>query len=367
MKPTRALAPVRLSQPARSLGATFARCGVVAALGVGSVWAIRLAVAQQALPTTAASARAWLTTTDLERAVLPVLVFALALGGAVLLGAAALYGALRALGCARAAAAFGWVVLPALRRRVDRAVAIGMLASITTVGVGGLASSAHALDAGDATVVRDPAPITELDDAPAVSLAPATLADAVRDPDAPAIEPGDAPTDAATRDDAASTVTRAPDAASSNATVDPALTGARAEPQDAPDDAPAGALDPTINGSASSSDAVRTGSGDADTTRTGEVPGAPAPAPVSSTPPSTAPSTAPSNAAQQYVVAPGDDLWSIATRQLARHRGVDGASLDAHDVAPYWVAVVEANRATLRSGNPNLIYSGETLALPAFA
>jgi hypothetical protein len=365
MKPTRALAAVRLSQPARSLGATFARCGVVAALGVGSVWAIRLASSQQALPTTTASARAWLTTTDLERAVLPVLVFALALGGVVLLGAAALYGALRALGCARAAAAFGWVVLPALRRRVDRAVAIGMLASITTVGVGGLASAAHALDVGDATVVRDPAPTTALDDAPAASPAPATLADAVRDPDAPA--------DAATRDDAISTVTRAPDAASSNATLDPApqsdpaLMGPRAEPQDAPDDAPVVALDPTINGFASSSGAVRTGSDDADTTRTGEVLGAPAPAPVSSAPPSATPSTRPSTVAQQYVVVPGDDLWSIATRQLARHRGVDGASLDAHDVAPYWVAVVEANRATLRSGNPNLIYSGETLALPAFA
>jgi nucleoid-associated protein YgaU len=34
------------------------------------------------------------------------------------------------------------------------------------------------------------------------------------------------------------------------------------------------------------------------------------------------------------------------------------------EVAPYWVSVVEANRNSIRSGNPDLIYPGEVVLLP---
>jgi nucleoid-associated protein YgaU len=59
-------------------------------------------------------------------------------------------------------------------------------------------------------------------------------------------------------------------------------------------------------------------------------------------------------AVHTHVVQPGENLWQIA-------RTVAGAS----DVMPYWHALVAENQATLRSGNPNLIFPGEILRLPA--
>ena len=56
-----------------------------------------------------------------------------------------------------------------------------------------------------------------------------------------------------------------------------------------------------------------------------------------------------------HVVAAGESLWTIAAARVA----------PGTDVAPYWARVVEANRSTLRSGNPNLIYPGEAIALPS--
>ena len=74
----------------------------------------------------------------------------------------------------------------------------------------------------------------------------------------------------------------------------------------------------------------------------------PAPAPVS---------------ARTHVVVPGDNLWRIATEELVRVSGVARPSDAA--IVPYWRAVVEQNRATLRSGDPSLIYPGEIVTLPA--
>jgi hypothetical protein len=54
----------------------------------------------------------------------------------------------------------------------------------------------------------------------------------------------------------------------------------------------------------------------------------------------------------------GDNLWSIAAAHIGARR--------AADVVPYWRQVVDANRSTLRSGDPNLIFPGELVALPAF-
>ena len=54
-------------------------------------------------------------------------------------------------------------------------------------------------------------------------------------------------------------------------------------------------------------------------------------------------------AGTQYVVLPGDCLWSIADRQL-------GSGLR-------WKEIYEANRGTVK--DPNLIYAGQTLTLPA--
>jgi nucleoid-associated protein YgaU len=55
-----------------------------------------------------------------------------------------------------------------------------------------------------------------------------------------------------------------------------------------------------------------------------------------------------------HVVQTGENLWSIAESVAGRD-----------NVFPYWRALVVQNEANLRSGNPDLIYPGEILTLPA--
>jgi hypothetical protein len=67
----------------------------------------------------------------------------------------------------------------------------------------------------------------------------------------------------------------------------------------------------------------------------------------------------------QVVVAPGDDLWALAAGRLAATRGIAPADVADAEIAPYWMAVCERNRAALASGDPNLIFPGEVVTLPA--
>jgi hypothetical protein len=64
------------------------------------------------------------------------------------------------------------------------------------------------------------------------------------------------------------------------------------------------------------------------------------------------------------VVAPGDNLWVLAARQLAVATGRDPRSVPDAEVAPYWVRVCDLNRDRLASGDPNLVYPGEQVVLP---
>lgn len=64
---------------------------------------------------------------------------------------------------------------------------------------------------------------------------------------------------------------------------------------------------------------------------------------------------------QAYTVANGDNLWAIAATHI--ESVVDGDP-SVPEVTEYWLRVVTANRDTLRSGDPNLIYPGEIVALP---
>ncbi len=59
----------------------------------------------------------------------------------------------------------------------------------------------------------------------------------------------------------------------------------------------------------------------------------------------------------------GDHLWSLSEHHLSRVLG--RSDLGDHEIARYWVRVIEANRGTIRSGNPDLIYPGEVIVLPA--
>jgi hypothetical protein len=62
-----------------------------------------------------------------------------------------------------------------------------------------------------------------------------------------------------------------------------------------------------------------------------------------------------------HVVIAGDNLWSIARGALAA--GSTRMPTNA-EVARYWQAVIDANRTTLRSRDPNVIFVGETVTLP---
>lgn len=58
------------------------------------------------------------------------------------------------------------------------------------------------------------------------------------------------------------------------------------------------------------------------------------------------------------VVVAGDHLWKISERRL-------GPSSPDEVIAPYWRVVIEVNTPRLRSGDPDLIFPGEIVELPA--
>lgn len=68
------------------------------------------------------------------------------------------------------------------------------------------------------------------------------------------------------------------------------------------------------------------------------------------------------DATLEVVVRPGDHLWALSERRLTEALGRPAAD---HEVAPYWLEVIEANRDRIRSGDPDLIYPGEVVVLPA--
>lgn len=57
-------------------------------------------------------------------------------------------------------------------------------------------------------------------------------------------------------------------------------------------------------------------------------------------------------------VVEGDHLWKISARQL-------GPKAPSEQIAPYWRDVVAVNTPNLRSGDPDLIYPGEVVEMPA--
>lgn len=64
------------------------------------------------------------------------------------------------------------------------------------------------------------------------------------------------------------------------------------------------------------------------------------------------------------VLVQGDNLWAVAARHLATASARDPAAVPDREVAAYWRTVIAANRERLRSGDPDLVYPGETITLP---
>jgi nucleoid-associated protein YgaU len=83
--------------------------------------------------------------------------------------------------------------------------------------------------------------------------------------------------------------------------------------------------------------------------------------PIPSAPAEPAPET---GGQASHVVVEGDNLWTIAGDRLAEAHSGGAGELTTREVAAYWLRVVEANAPNLRSGDPDLIYPGETIVLP---
>jgi hypothetical protein len=64
------------------------------------------------------------------------------------------------------------------------------------------------------------------------------------------------------------------------------------------------------------------------------------------------------------VVTPGDDLWSLSADALGRATGRASDTLRDDEIGRYWIAVCDANRSSLRSGDVNVVYPGEVVVLP---
>ncbi|MBT8240328.1 MAG: hypothetical protein KJN63_03795 [Acidimicrobiia bacterium] len=65
--------------------------------------------------------------------------------------------------------------------------------------------------------------------------------------------------------------------------------------------------------------------------------------------------------AAKHLVVPGDNLWVIAEARLSAHLGRPASNAE---IVPFWIAVIDANLVSLRSGDPDLIHPGETIVLP---
>jgi hypothetical protein len=63
-----------------------------------------------------------------------------------------------------------------------------------------------------------------------------------------------------------------------------------------------------------------------------------------------------------WVIAPGQNLWSVARRTLEH---VDGRPPRDAEVLRYLDRLIAANRAVLRvPGDPDLVYPGQRFVLP---
>jgi hypothetical protein len=83
-------------------------------------------------------------------------------------------------------------------------------------------------------------------------------------------------------------------------------------------------------------------------TTTTTAPSAPAPPPSTTT-----------HDAEQYVVAPGDSLWSVAASRISDVTG--RTDLGDDEIASYWRSVLAVNDLA----NPDLLFVGQTIELPA--
>ncbi len=67
------------------------------------------------------------------------------------------------------------------------------------------------------------------------------------------------------------------------------------------------------------------------------------------------------DATLEVVIKAGDNLWDVASRRMEE---VLGRTAGDHEVAPYWVEVIQANEDRISSGDPDIVHPGEVILLP---
>ncbi len=77
------------------------------------------------------------------------------------------------------------------------------------------------------------------------------------------------------------------------------------------------------------------------------------------------PPDSPEVSAGEHKVVRGENLWTISRDHVANTSGKSASQLTEAEIREYWVKVVNANKNSLRSGDPHWIYPGEVITLPA--
>ena len=294
----------------------------------------------------------WLQTSAPED-VLAAVVRLVALAAAWwLLGSTALYVLARLSRIPGAVSALERITLPSVRRLADQAIAFTLATSI----IGGGANAALASPAGipsrpDAVVAaHDPlsawtrAPTLGARSAPGTT-EPPTYQPQAAGPGKPRYRP----------EPAGSAAPDAAGATPSSTGPPPSTSGTRPATTTGPPPSSHSTRPATTTGPPPSSHSTRPA------TTTGPPPPGYTPRPAG---PPGRPAPAPPGEAAVHRVALGDNLWTIARDRLAKVTGRPAAALSEREIARYWLDVVDANRASLRSGDPDLIFPGETIKLP---
>lgn len=77
--------------------------------------------------------------------------------------------------------------------------------------------------------------------------------------------------------------------------------------------------------------------------------------------PNDTPAPAVDTSSTSYTVVSGDNFWAIAKAHVESNLGREASNTE---VANYWVKLIDANRSSIRSGDPDLIFPGEVFTLP---
>jgi hypothetical protein len=327
----------------------------------------------------------WLQTSAPED-VLAAVVRLIALGAAWwLLGSTALYALARISRIPGAVRAVEWFTLPSVRRLADQALALTLATSIVSGGANAaLASPTGMMPSRPEAVVQVHDPLTTWASASTLGYRPTTTS-----PGEPGYQPEPAGGPTATTAGAAPQAgdrqpTYRPEAAG-NASV-PGTSGtppsssspappSTAAPSTTPPSTVAPSTPPRSTTAPSTTPPSARGSAAAKPPAAPYVPRPAGQAPSSTRPPAPAPPgytpapagpPAPADRAEagRHRVVEGDNLWAIARDHLARATGRRAGDLTEREIARYWLDVVDANRAGLRSGDPDLIFPGEMIKLP---